>query len=134
MRSRGISTAISTSTSTALMDAADASGLQVIGNVFDDPELAEQFGIDLEDPEGLDDEEPPEDYGAELGYRGRLNGYVSMPAAMAARSANRWSRAAAGRMRGDPGYFISSAAGADDGSGALFIDTDGRRVQHGDDF
>lgn len=114
-----------------------AAGL-VIGNVFRDPELAERFGLSVDDGAeelegeleelGADDEEEGEegDYGARLGYRSRsgLNGYVTMPAAMTYRPRSQ-SRAAVRRMRGDPGSFVS---------GALFVDTDGRRVQHGDDF
>lgn len=53
----------------------------------------------------------------------------------------RLSRAALKRATGEPKYFMSSAApptggldGILDASGALFIDTDGFRVQDGDDF
>lgn len=41
------------------------------------------------------------------------------------------SKAALRRQTGDPKWFMSSAAPP---AGALFIDTDGRRVQDGDDF
>jgi hypothetical protein len=41
------------------------------------------------------------------------------------------SRAALRRASGDPKWFMSSVAPS---TGALFIDTDGRRVQDGDDF
>lgn len=128
-RVRGFSPSIMTSTHAvidAASDAVPAEGL-VIGNVFENPELAERFG--LEAPEEPEAEAEP-DYGARLGYRrGRsdLDGYVTMPQAMLARP-RRQSRAAVRRMRGDPGVFVSSSAGA------LFVDTDGRRVQHGDDF
>lgn len=49
----------------------------------------------------------------------------------------RISRAALKRATGEPKYFMSSAApptGGLDTSGALLIDTDGFRVQDGDDF
>ena len=41
------------------------------------------------------------------------------------------SRAVARRNTGDPKWFMSSAAPP---TGALFIDTDGLRIQDGDDF
>lgn len=41
------------------------------------------------------------------------------------------SQAALNRMTGHPKWFMSSQGPA---SGALFIDTDGRRIQDGDDF
>lgn len=41
------------------------------------------------------------------------------------------SRAAARRATGDPRYFMG---GGSTGSGALFVDTDGHRIQDGDDF
>ena len=136
-----ISIPLITSTSTYTYDTSTqgARGRVYLGNVFEDPDLADRFGIDLEpdlegeDPEGEDPEgEDPEgeDYGAHLGYRGGrsgLNGYVNMPTAMQARP-RRQSWAAAARMAGDPDVFLSSP-----GAGALFIDTDGLRVQHGDD-
>ena len=124
-----ISIPLITSTSTYDTSTQGARGRVYLGNVFEDPDLADRFGIDLEpDLEGEDPE--GEDYGAHLGYRGGrsgLNGYVTMPTAMQARP-RRQSWAAAARMAGDPDVFLSSP-----GAGALFIDTDGLRVQHGDD-
>lgn len=130
-----ISIPLITSTSTYDTSTQGSRGIY-LGNVYDDPDLLERFGLaeggedDLED-EDEDDEE--EDYSRRVGYRpGRsgLDGYVTMPSAMLSQP-RRQSRAAAARMTGDPSAFLSSPGAG--GVGALFIDTDGLRVQHGDD-
>lgn len=87
------------------------------------------------------------------GYRNAPPGaYVTMPQAMLPHMRSRPSRAAINRMSANPAYFASSpGAGAlgstpqgeitgplgeepwYEGAGAVFIDTDGRRVQVGSD-
>lgn len=134
---RGFGSSLITSTSTTF--GADGSdGLQVIGNVFENPDLAAELGIDPEDLDefsDLDEEIDDEEELDALEFP-TPRGYTPLPHAMRNRPRGQ-SRAAAGRMRGDPAYFISSPAGggvSGVSSGALFVDTDGRRVQHGDDF